>query len=110
MAVRRQQSGAACVVPLGEASGIDPARVFVEALVPGRYAISVWRGGRHTFVVTDGVGRGQVAAVARHAFEHHSPDWHDESWTIEVCDVATCRVARAWAADSVRCSETASGL
>lgn len=77
-------------------SGVDARTVFLEALPEGRLAESLWCENDHRLLISETIPAGEVAVIARHLLDAHTPDLIDDSLELTVCAVATCPYAREW--------------
>jgi hypothetical protein len=99
MQARGQGDERFAVVPINRTrSGVDARTIFRETLPAGRLAESLWCENDHRLLISETIPAGDVAMVARHAFDAHTPLQIDDSLELCICGVVTCEWARAWIA------------
>jgi hypothetical protein len=77
-------------------SGVDARTVFLEALPEGRLAESLWCENDHRLLISETIPAGEVAVIARHLLDAHTPELIDDSLELAVCAVSVCPYAREW--------------
>jgi hypothetical protein len=97
MQMRARGDDRLAIVPIDRTrGGVDARTVFLEALPEGRLAESMWCENDHRLLISEAIPAGEVASVARHLFDAHTPELIDDSLELTVCDVAACPYAREW--------------
>lgn len=80
----------------------------IVRMLPGRYGIVAWRGGRHILLVSTEAPVAP-AIVARHLVDDHPPGLDDETWETLFCDMRDCETALRWAAAAAICKAAVAG-
>jgi hypothetical protein len=113
-AQRDERGEQGALVITGTWAGIDPRLVFLETLPAGQYAVSLWCGNVHRFLISEDIVTGVGARMVRHLEQRHAALALEDSLETNVCSAATCPEVGAWAmlapAAETACSKTASGL
>jgi hypothetical protein len=89
----------------GTWAGVDQRLVYHEPMPVGQYAVSLWYGDAHRFLLSDAIVTGLAARVLRHLDQEHGGVQTFDSLEANVCSIETCATARRWNAEAVELVE-----